>query len=499
MTFNVHISKLRVAVLAGLLTVAGVTSLIAWQPSGARATVASVEAKALGDTPRAESYADVVDLVAPAVVSVYSERTAPDRGNVPQRFDLDDPLWRRFFGERPSPFGRMPSLPQPRWQQGLGSGVIVSEDGYILTNHHVIAGADSVTVELHDRRRFAATVIGSDEPSDVAVLKIDETGLPALALGDSDAVRVGDVALAVGNPLGIGETVTMGIVSAKGRTSGVADGSYENFLQTDAPINQGNSGGALVNLDGALVGINSQIVSPTGGNIGIGFAVPSNMARHVMDQLVAHGTVRRGRLGVSIQTITAEMAKSLDLADVRGAIVGSVELDSPAHRAGVQRGDVVNAFSGTPIIDSNHLRNLVGRMAPGTVATLGIIRDRQPKELQVELGTLSADEVTERLPRPDGPDSLGLTVSPVTPDLAERYNVSPETAGLAVVGIDPRGAAATSGIRQGDVIEEVDGQPVRSRDDLYTSLRQAEDRPALVLLNRSGYGLYVTVTTESVG
>ena len=256
--------------------------------------------------------------------------------------------------------------------------------------------------------------------------------------------QVGDVVLAVGNPLGLGQTVTMGI-SAKGRVTGVGDGSYENFLQTDAPINQGNSGGALVNLSGQLVGINSQIVSSTGGNIGIGFAVPSNMAHHVMDQLVANGEVRRGKLGVSIQTVTAEMAESLELDGVRGAIVGGVEVDSLAAHAGVQRGDVITAFEGISVADSNHLRNLVRQTSPGTDVTLGIMRQGRSIDAQVTLGGLSSGETMASPTAPSPDERLGMSVRPLTPESSARFQVASNTEGLVVVAVDPAGTRDSPG------------------------------------------------------
>lgn len=331
------------------------------------------------------SFADVVDRVAPAVVTIHSTR----RVRAPRQHPFfDDPRFREFFGLPRTPESQAPRL------RGLGSGVIVSGEGYVLTNHHVIDGAEEVTVELNDQRSFPAKLVGSDPPSDLAVLKIDQSNLPVLGMGNSDNARVGDVVLAIGNPLGLEQTVTAGIISAKGRSTGISDGSFEDFLQTDAPINQGNSGGALVNTAGELVGINSQILSPTGGNIGIGFAIPVNMAKNVMDQLIRSGSVRRGSLGVTIQTLTAEAISRLRLQNARGALVSSVVAGSPADRAGVREGDVITAFNGTQISDPNSLRNVVARTPPGTQVTLTVLRNGREEQLRATLGELNTQRAT---------------------------------------------------------------------------------------------------------
>src|SRR3954470_6782944 len=277
-----------------------------------------------------DSYADVVDIVSPAVVTVHA--TGRARASQTQ-FEVPEDFFEQFFGRQgrpqaPQQPGRRPKL------TALGSGVVVTSDGYVLTNNHVVDGADAVSIDLTDGRTLNAKIVGTDQASDLALLKVEGSNFHSLTLGDSEAVKVGDVVLAVGNPLNVGQTVTMGIISAKGRSTGVGDGSYEDFLQTDAPINQGNSGGALVNLNGELVGINSQILTPTGGNIGLGFAIPANMARAVMDQLKAHGVVTRGKLGVTVQGLTADLADSMKLPDSRGALVSGVEPGSAASRAG---------------------------------------------------------------------------------------------------------------------------------------------------------------------
>src|SRR4051812_9139976 len=321
-----------------------------------------------------DSYADVVNVAAPAVVTIRTEGKArmsptmfgPDGQDGQDGQDPED-LLRRFFGER---FGqnqrgqRMPRQQRAPRQRALGSGVIVTSDGYILTNNHVVDGADEIKVDLTDDRTLTAKLVGTDKASDLALLKVTAGDLHPIAIGNSENVKVGDVVLAVGNPLGIGQTVTMGIISAKGRSTTVGDGGYEDFLQTDAPINHGNSGGALVNTKGELVGINSQILSSNDGNIGIGFAIPSNMARNVMEQLRTKGKVTRAQLGVTVQGVTPEMAESLGLKHSTGAIVSSVTDGSAADKAGVKRGDVIQSFNGLPVHDTNTLRNRVAEAGP---------------------------------------------------------------------------------------------------------------------------------------
>jgi len=327
------------------------------------------------------SYADVVSRVSPAVITIHSEM----RVRAPQQYPfMDDPMFRQFFGDR------TPQQMPEQKRSGLGSGVIVSTDGYILTNHHVIDGAEQIKVDLNDGRTLDAKVVGSDPPSDLAVLKIDATDLPVLALGDSDKVRVGDVVLAIGNPLGIGQTVTMGIISAKGRQTGLSSGSFEDFLQTDAPINQGNSGGALVSTNSELIGINSQILSPSGGSIGIGFAIPSNMAKSITDTLVKTGKVRRGQLGITVVKLNSEPAKDLGIKETKGIGVAQVQPGSAADRAGLKKGDVIVGFNGVEMTDPNVFRNQVASTAPGSAVTLNVIRDGRSLELHATLGELTA-------------------------------------------------------------------------------------------------------------
>ncbi|HKX28830.1 MAG TPA: trypsin-like peptidase domain-containing protein, partial [Blastocatellia bacterium] len=326
--------------------------------------------------------------VTPAVVTIEtSSRARPQ----PFPFPFEDPFWNFFRRGQPDPnddSGRTPrrSAPRGRLQPtGLGSGVIVSRDGYVLTNNHVIEGAEKVEVTLPDRRHFTAKVIGADAPSDIALLKIESRDLPTLPLGDSNQAEVGDVVLAVGNPLGVGQTVTMGIISAKGRSANTGSGSYEDFLQIDAAINRGNSGGALVNMRSELIGIPSQIVSQTGGNIGIGFAIPTSIAKNVMDQLRRDGQVHRGKLGLAVSPLTAEIANQFGYRSTQGALIQDVEPGSSAERTGIKPGDIVTEYQGQRIQDATQFRNLVAQTPPGTTVKLKVWRDNSERELTATL------------------------------------------------------------------------------------------------------------------
>ena len=444
------------------------------------------------------SYADVVEKTSPAVVRIEAESHSrkTQESNQPQQFNPfgDDEPFRQF---------PMPRQQQPRVERGLGSGVIVSADGTILTNAHVIDGAEKITVYLSDNKTFDAKLVGADKPSDLAVLKIEAQNMPFLNLGNSDTVRIGDIVLAIGNPLGIGQTVTAGIISAKGRRTGLSDGSFEDFLQTDAPINRGNSGGALVNLSGELIGINSQILSggPSGGNIGIGFSIPSNMAKSVMEQLLKDGKVRRGMLGIGIQNLNEDTAQALGLKDTSGVLVSDVKKGSAADKAGFKRTDVITAINGEKIEDSNVLRNKVAGTLPGTEIRVTVLRDGSPHEL-----TATLDEFEMPGNKAGGSDSdgggpekqsdtgkLGLTLQPVTPQIAKQFGLEGDAEGMVVTGIDADGAAAEAGISRGDIILEINRQPVNSSDAVQSALESANGRPVLLLISRRGQTIYLTV------
>jgi Do/DeqQ family serine protease len=440
------------------------------------------------------SYADVVEKTSPAVVRIEAESKSRRAQQPVNPFGDDD-----FFRQFPQPRQN----PQPRLERGLGSGVIVSADGTILTNAHVIDGAEKITVLLNDNKTYDAKLVGDDKPSDLAVLKIEAQNMPFLNLGNSDSVRIGDIVLAIGNPLGIGQTVTAGIISAKGRRTGLSDGSFEDFLQTDAPINRGNSGGGLVNLTGELIGINSQILSggPSGGNIGIGFSIPSNMAKSVMEQLLRDGRVRRGMLGIGIQNLDQDTAQALGLKDTTGVLVSDVKKGSAAEKAGFKRTDVITAINGEKIEDSNVLRNKVAGTLPGTEIRVTVLRDGNPVELTATLDEfeLAGDRDGETGNSEGSPErqsdtgKLGLTLQPVTPQIARQFGIEGDGEGMIVTGVDASGSAAEAGIARGDIILEINRQAVNSTEAVQSALEGASGKPVLMLISRRGQTIYLTI------
>lgn len=472
--------------------------------SGKNSVMAADPTSDINSLAARSSYADTVDRVSPAVVTVRSERKG-GASNAQEMPFMNDPRFREFFG------GRLPNRQQqrPQTERAMGSGVIVTRDGTILTNNHVVEGASKIKVELPDRRIFDAKVVGTDKPSDLAVLKIEASDLPVLSLGDSDKTRVGDVVLAIGYPLGLQQTVTGGIISAKGRSTGISDGSFEDFLQTDAPINHGNSGGALVNLNGELIGINSQILSPSGGSIGIGFSIPSNMAKSVMDQLMKNGKVSRGMLGIGIQNVTSDLAQQFGLKEIRGVIINSVKLGSPADKAGIKQGDVITGINGTNISDNNELRNRVAQTAPGSQINLTLLRDGKEQTVVATLTEFNLERVAvgdddeglendETAPgnAPNNASKLGVSLQVLTPQIAAQLNLKGVTNGLVVAEVQDGGAADEAGLAQGDVIQQINRQPVNSLADVKTALAKSEGKPALLLINRRNQTIFVTVQPQ---
>src|SRR5438067_1931641 len=412
------------------------------------------------------TFAPTVEKVAPSVVTVFTTQTV-SRGL--SAFPFSDDTLRQFFG------GQSPQRQGKQTLQGLGSGVIVSPDGYILTANHVVSGAEEIMIGLGtDLRKYKAKKIGTDPGTDVALLKIDEKNLPGITFADSDKARAGDIVLAVGNPFGLRQTVTMGIISAVGRGGmGIVD--YENFIQTDAAINMGNSGGALVDIKGQLLGINSAIFSRSGGNQGVGFAIPANLARQVMQSLRDKGRVVRGYIGASVQTLTPELADAMKFkGQPTGGLVGEVTPKSPSEKAGMKTGDVITAVNGKKISDARELRLMIGSMAPGTKVAIELNREGQNKTLNVELGEMpagAAEECAEASPEESAqPEKAtvfgGVAVADITDDVRTALNLSKDVKGAVIAEIDSDSPAGKAGLREGDVIQEVNKQPVKGAKDL---------------------------------
>jgi serine protease Do len=438
------------------------------------------------------SFAPVVKKVAPSVVRVDTSIKAKERefGGGP---GIDNPMFRWFFGEEPGQRGPSRRLYTPP-QRGVGSGVIVTQDGYILTNNHVVDGADEVKVSLQDGRRLTAKVVGTDPQTDVAVLKVEGNDLPHVEMADSDKVEVGDVVLAIGNPYGMGQTVTSGIVSATGRaTLGL---EYEDFIQTDASINQGNSGGALVDAEGRLVGINTAIFSPTGGNIGIGFAIPADLARFVMDSLVKDGRVSRGFIGVIIQNVTPALAKEFKLKEQMGALVAEVKPNGPADKAGFKSGDVVIEFNGKPVIDSRQFKLQVAQIKPGKTVSAKILRDGATKTLEVTTKELPSNERLAKAGSRGTQDEgtlNGVTVTDLDARVRREMDIPATLKGVLVSEVEPDSAAFDASLRPGDVILEINRQPVKTADEAVRMTEDAKDKTTLLRVWNKGDSRFVLV------
>jgi serine protease Do len=420
----------------------------------------------------------------PAVVNISTKLKA--ESPVPPQFkgqpdeNQFDEFFKRFFDEGPR-----------RPVRAGGSGVIVNANGYIVTNNHVVDNAADIQVKLDDGRELPAKVVGRDAKTDLALLKIDATGLPVIPLGDSTALQVGEPVMAIGNPFGLEQTVTTGIVSATGRVIG--SGPYDNFIQTDASINPGNSGGPLINARGEVIGINTAIFSRSGGSVGIGFAVPSSLAKTVITQLADHGTVERGWLGVSIQPLTKELASSFKRGDTSGALVSEVIQGSPADKAGVKTGDVIVEFNGKKITRATDLPGLVADVPVGRDVPIVVMRDGVEQRLNAHIARLTDESQPKVAAESDGKGQLGLSVQPVTPPVARELGLRVKE-GVLVREVVEGGRAAEAGIRAGDVIVEVDRRPVRTLEDFKARLdKQAKDAPVVMLVNRDGQTMYVAI------
>ncbi|MCL4179188.1 MAG: DegQ family serine endoprotease [Verrucomicrobia bacterium] len=445
------------------------------------------------ETQLATSFAPVVEKVGPSVVNIYTSKRVQLRNNPMLR----DDFFRRFFGlpDENQPGRRPPS----RVQQSLGSGVIVSKDGYILTNNHVVDQADEIKVVLaNGDKEYEAKLIGKDPQTDVAVLKVEATDLPAITIADSDLLKVGDVVLAIGNPFGVGQTVTMGIVGATGR-GGFGVVQYEDFIQTDASINQGNSGGALIDADGRLVGINTFILSPTGGNLGLGFAIPINMARNVMSLLIGEGRVARGYIGVQLEAqVTPELAREFKLSEPRGAIVTEVVEDTPGAKAGLKPGDVITQFNGKRVDDRRHLQLMVSQTPPKTKVDLTVIRDGKERTVAVTLGEFPAGQFAGGQPdSPETSDALrGVEVMDITPQLRSEFSIPRNIEGALITGVDEESPSFEAGLRPGQVILEIDKRPVANADDAVSLGRRVEGKTVLLRVWTPGGSRYVVVDTS---
>lgn len=438
-------------------------------------------------------FASVIDPALPAVVNISSTKVVKAQTSAPNAFS-NDPFFRQFFGDQ---FGdQAPSLRSER-EHSLGSGVIINADGYILTNNHVISGASDVEVFTRDNKKYKAKVIGTDSRTDVAVLKIDANHLPSLTLGDSSKLKVGDLVFAVGDPFGIGETATMGIVSATGRGLGGAIEHYENFIQTDAAINPGNSGGALLDVHGDLIGINTAILTGGGGgNQGVGFAIPIDMARNVMEQIVDHGKVVRGQLGVAIQSVDADMAKAFGLNQGGGALVAEVTPGSPAAKADIERGDIITELNGKPVQSPDDLSVHISEMAPGTTAHLKVMRNGQPHEITATLTELPEKEEHETSSASKSSALQGVQVENLTPAIAHQLGVGPTETGVVITSVDPNSAAAAADLQSGDVIQEVNRKPVRNIAEYDRTLAGLGKQSVLLLVNRGGNSHFIVIEPQ---
>jgi serine protease Do len=432
----------------------------------------------------APDWVDIAKAVKPAVVNVSTKHGDPAKS--PSGKGDDE-------GSLPDPFRQFPGRPgpSPRMLRGLGSGFVIDPSGYLVTNAHVVADASEIKVKMSDGREFDAKVVGRDAKTDIALLKIEASGLPVIPLGDSSALQVGEPVMAIGNPFGLEQTVTTGIVSATGRVIG--EGPYDDFIQTDASINPGNSGGPLINARGQAVGINTAIFSRTGGSVGIGFAIPTSLAKSVVSQLASTGHVTRGWLGVTIQRLTPDLAKSFNLPEASGALVSGVSEGSPAAKAGLRQGDVIVSYHGRPVARSEDLPRVVADTPVGTEVPIVILRDGKKVETKVQVAKMPEEQVASAGEPSGTGHSLGVSAQTLTPELARQLKLDVDQ-GVLVRSVREDSRAAMAGIEAGDVIVAVDQKPVRSVEDMQKAFEQhSQGRATLVLVHRNGGNVYLTV------
>ena len=450
------------------------------------------------------AFAAVASHIKPAVVSVYSEKMVKiPPPESPFDFPFSDDFFHQFFGQQsPQPSLRNKPKEYSVPQSGMGSGMILDREGRILTNYHVVSDVDEIKVQLADKRSFKAKIVGTDPKTDVAIIKITgdvPNDLPTVQLGNSDALEVGHLVLAVGAPFGLAQTVTQGIISAKGR-SDVGIAAYEDFLQTDAPINPGNSGGPLVNMRGEVIGMNSAIATggtrfgDEGQSAGVGFAIPSNMIKTMLPTLITGGKITRGMLGVVIQDVTQELANQFHLSDTKGALVSQVNKGSPAERAGLKAGDVIVGLNGENVSNTRQLRNLVAATAPGSRVEIAVIRDGKERTLNATIGTMAAEAAVSPKQTSKAADKLarlGLTVQTLTPELAKQSGLQGER-GVMITGVDPGSPASMANLQTGDLIVEINHMPVTSIGELQDALGTSPDQ-VLLLIKHNGASLFVVI------
>jgi serine protease Do len=483
----------RVGIFAGVLLLSGVLVGVLFSAgSGWMSPATSAPSVAPVALAGSNGFPAVAKATMPAVVNISTTRVVKGQGMPASPF-MDDPFFKHFFGEE---FGRQFQIPRDRRENSLGSGVIVSADGYIVTNAHVVEKADEIKVLLSDKREFTGKVVGSDPKSDIAVIKIKGKDLPTLSWGDSEKLEVGEYVLAIGNPFGLNSTITLGIVSAVGRAN-MGIEQYENFIQTDAAINPGNSGGALVNTRGELIGINTAIFSRTGGSMGIGFAIPSNMAKGVMDSLVKTGKVVRGYLGVSIQDLNAEMAKQFGLDEKQGALVSDVVAGSPADKAGFKTGDVILKYDGKEIENSTMLRHRVAETPVGKKTEVLVQRDKKTVKLNVKIAEQPMDmsASSESVKSANKSTAFaGLEVGNLTREIASQLRLPRGTQGVVVTQVETGSAAEKAGVNQGDVIVELNRKPVQNISDFQRlSGKLGTNDAVLLLIARQGGRMFVAI------